>query len=91
MFSVKIDKLCIFNNIGYILIELIILISFLILLAGIAMPLYNQLLHITKKEVCNKNCKQVEKYYLMSLVTNSQTTFEQFLNEDYKMICPLNG
>lgn len=80
---------------GFMLVELIVVISIIGILAAIAVPAYGAYVEKAKEEVCKGNCLQVERMYEMHLeiegIEHSDTVFEQFLMEYGKDICPGHG
>lgn len=82
-------------NKGFTLIEIIVVISILALLAAVAVPAYTGYIRKAKEKVCNVNCLQIERMYETYLGTegieHSDIVFEEFLQEQGKIVCPEHG
>lgn len=80
---------------GFTLIEIVIVLSILGILTGIAIPRYLGYTETAKEEVCCANCKAIERayeaYLLMEELEHTNELFNQYLQENGKNICPEGG
>lgn len=79
---------------GFTIIELIIVISILGVIDAIAIPRLTVFKNLAEEKVCNANRKTVEKAYkafFLDKDVDSESAFNQFLNENFDDICPVDG
>lgn len=82
-------------NKGFTLIEIIVVVSILGILAVIAIPRLSGFIDNVNREVCNYNCRNIERSYQLHLMEEgigySDLHFTEFLEETDQLICPKNG
>lgn len=82
-------------NKGFTLVELIVVIGILSILTVIAVPKFISYKDKAKEQVCNINCKQLEKAYNIYLVSedfgHTDQIFQSFMREFGNILCPVNG
>lgn len=78
---------------GFTLIELIVVIAILGIIASIAIPRLAGFKSMAEERVCDANRKTVERLYSTFLLENEhgESTFNQFLIENFDEICPVGG
>ncbi|OPX90536.1 MAG: putative major pilin subunit [Pelotomaculum sp. PtaB.Bin104] len=83
------------NNQGFILVELMVVMAFIVIIVSIAVPLYKGYVERAIQQVCNANCLQLERtYHVYLLLENKDHTtyvFDEFLQKYEENICPANG
>ncbi len=84
-----------FNNKGFTLVEILLVMAILAILTSIAVPIYKGYSERATKQVCNVNCLQVERmYHIYLLMENKEDTnnvFDEFIQNYEETICPDNG
>lgn len=65
------------------------------ILGTMLVPAYSGYIEKAKTEVCNINCRELENMYEVSLVekevTRTEISFNEFIYEHGKKICPKHG
>ena len=88
-------NLSIFNNIGFTLIELIVVLAVLSIILAIAVTSFVSYTDYSKEKVCSINRQMLLKeYYLYLTMGNKEhpnMLIEEFLHENGNNICPKNG
>ena len=84
-----------FNNKGFTLVEVIVVLAIMSIISLIAIPKYIGIKEEMRKEVCDINCSQLEKMYEMYLtmknIEHSEEVFKEYLKEYDSKICPDDG
>ncbi len=84
-----------FNNKGFTLIELIVVITILAILVAVVVPSYIGYRDKARTTVCLSNCVQLERMYKMHLILenadHSEALFNQYMQEYGEDLCPGEG
>lgn len=71
------------------------IISIIAIIGTIVVPSFQKYTRKAKKEVCKINCTQIERMYNIYLHMNSMehndTIFANYIDENWKIICPEHG
>lgn len=81
---------------GFTMIETIIVISIIVIMVSIIVPNYYFYIERVKRQVCNKNCLQLERMYNLFLITEKvnqlDVDFSKYRRDYYEEnICPNQG
>lgn len=83
------------NNKGFTLVELIVVIGILAILIIIAVPRFNVYIEKVRGQVCDTNCRELDRMYYSYLITeglnHSDQIFDGYIIQYGKDICPENG
>ena len=83
-----------YDNKGFTLIELVIVIAIVSILVAIAIPSFIGYVETANRRVCNLNCLQLEQsyneYLAIEKIRHSEETVITFLKDNNK-ICPKHG
>jgi prepilin-type N-terminal cleavage/methylation domain-containing protein len=83
------------NNNGFTLIELIVVIAIIAILSAIAVPRFSGYTDVAKEQVCNSNCKTIERayeaYLVLEKLEHTDVLFNQYLVENNYGPCPEGG
>ncbi len=82
-------------NIGFTLVELVVVIAIISILSTIAIPRFINYTAYAKEAVCKTNRGQAERMYEAFLIekslNNNDLIFDLFIVENYSDICPQDG
>lgn len=79
---------------GFTLVELIVVVAILGIIAAVAVPRLSGFRSKVEESVCAANRKTVERMYSAFLLENDIdgiSAFDQFLIENFKVVCPAGG
>lgn len=83
------------NNKGFTLVELIVVIGILVILMVIAIPSFNSYTEKVREQVCDTNCRELDRIYRAYLITEGlnhiNQIFEGYIIQYGKDICPEDG